>query len=163
MAEPKKSDIKPALIEDPEALRIASETMELARRTLVEGKNNLADEMAGYQSAYDAAEIKIRAHIMAGGTLPQKAHYKLVPVAEKETITFDQDAIVEFEAWAVENHPRLFNQMQGHKKTIVVYDGAAISRMVDVLDGDEAAKLRFSRCKIRNVDPATTRLVWDKK
>lgn len=162
MAEAKKSDIKPELIEDSEALRIASETMELARRALVEGKNHLADEMAGYQSAYDAAENKIRAHIMAGGVLPQKTHYKVIPVAEKETITFDQNELLEFEVWAAKNNQRVFNQIQGHRKTIVVYDGAAISRMVDVLDGDEVAKLRFDRCKIRNVDPATTRLVWSK-
>ena len=162
MAEAKKSDIRPALIEDAEALRIASETMELARRVLVEGQNHLKDEMAGYQSAYDAAENKIRAHIMAGGTLPEKTHYKLIPVAEKETITFDQDAIVEFEVWAAQNRQRLFNQIQNHRKTIVIYDGEAIARMVDVLDGDEVAKLRFDRCKIRSVQPATTRLVWSK-
>lgn len=159
----KKSDIVPKLIEDAEQLRMAAEALEIARLTLVEGQNQLKDEMAGYQAVFDEAEKKIRAHVMAGGSLPGERKFKLVPVAEKETINYVQEALAEFEAWCLAARPSVLEEALGssYKKTVVVYDGEALAKAIASMD-DTVMQNRFNRCIKREIKPATTMLIWSK-
>ena len=159
----KKSDIVPRLIEDPQAIALASEKMVMTEKSLTELQNQFNDELATIIEARRESEAALRAHVMAGGELPAGMPFKLTYVDEKETITYSNTLIAWFEAQIRDAAPELFQLMQMHKHVVVQYDAEAIAELVSVYEetNPSIAKL-FNRVKKRTVKAATTVLNWEK-